>query len=56
MRKLFILLAVISLTACHSKKSIETVVVGDSTAVKIDSVKTDSIKVVDSTKVDSLKK
>jgi len=46
MKKVILVLTVALLTACHSEKSVETIVVGDSSLVKLDSVKIiDSLKV-----------
>lgn len=46
MKKVILGFMVLSFTACHQKPAvIETIVVGDSAVVKVDSVKVDSLKV-----------
>lgn len=46
MKKVILVLIVASFTACHQKPAVETIVVGDSVTVKLDSVKiVDSLKV-----------
>ena len=49
MKKVILGLIVVSLVACHSA-STSVEVVSDSTVVKVDSVKVDSLKVVDTLK------
>ena len=55
MKKLILATAVVALfTACHS--TTEADIKEDSTSVSIDTVKVDSLKVIDSSIVDTLKK
>lgn len=50
MKKVILGMFVAFMTACNSTSSVETVAVGDSTVVKVDSAAVDSTLVVDSLK------